>query len=528
MLSPVHIGWPSARHFAEAIQCPKICFSNRYLQQTLPAFDRLGMPLVTSGQFAYVFKLNSPNTNESFAVRCFRGYLGDREERYKAISTHLSLNPIPPLARYEYEPEGILVNGERYPILIMEWIKGATLDVYIEEVLGRRDVLLHIADQWADLISLLHETKIAHGDLQHGNIIVENGMLRLVDLDGMFVPTMQGLKATEVGHLHYQHPARDENYFDSTLDNFSALVIYLSLISLAEEPSLWEEYHDENLLFTKDDFLDPSSSSLFKRVKDIGPEHERFASILENAAKDSPASTPSLAELISSKTKLPSWMVAPDDMQIVERTREAQVIEVKHVDVKFPEYNPQNVSGSSPMFANPQQVQSALNSLPASSYTYPLSHSQIWSVGMGYTRAYLKNILPLIYLWMIAGKNLMTMLGFSSLAAWILAILAFPLIASTVGFLRAINEYQLASNLVPFVPKQASTSFTGWGLNLSSKSTSALPSSNVVVIGSRTQTIYHLSGCSWATKISKSNRVEFPNAVAAEAAGYRPCRVCFP
>jgi hypothetical protein len=51
--------WPSARHFTEAIQCPSICFSAPVLRRTLPAVDRLGMPLVTSGQFAYVYKLNS-------------------------------------------------------------------------------------------------------------------------------------------------------------------------------------------------------------------------------------------------------------------------------------------------------------------------------------------------------------------------------------------------------------------------------------------------------------------------------------
>ena len=44
----------------------------------LPAVDRLGMPLVTSGQFAYVFKLNSEVGGDSLAVRCFRGFLRGR------------------------------------------------------------------------------------------------------------------------------------------------------------------------------------------------------------------------------------------------------------------------------------------------------------------------------------------------------------------------------------------------------------------------------------------------------------------
>ncbi|HZN01381.1 MAG TPA: hypothetical protein VFB70_18405, partial [Pyrinomonadaceae bacterium] len=91
---PVSRYWPSARHFTEAIQCPSICFAHPHLRNTLPAVDRLGMPLVTSGQFAYVYELKSMNGNGDFAVRCFRGYLGDRDQRYRAIQEHLRTSPV--------------------------------------------------------------------------------------------------------------------------------------------------------------------------------------------------------------------------------------------------------------------------------------------------------------------------------------------------------------------------------------------------------------------------------------------------
>ena len=255
--------WPSARYFTEAIQCPSICFAHPQLRNTLPAVDRLGMPLVTSGQFAYVYKLNSMNGNTDFAVRCFRGYLGDRDQRYRAIQAHLGSAPVSYLSDFTYAPEGILVGGIRFPILFMKWIEGPTLDLYIGEMLNRPDVLLHLSQEWLRLLHSLRSAGVAHGDLQHGNIIVEHGQLRLVDHDGIFVPAMAGWNASEVGHQHYQHPQRDALHFDEKLDNFSALVIYLSLLSLAERPSLWEEYHDENLLFTKTDFSDPAASSLF-------------------------------------------------------------------------------------------------------------------------------------------------------------------------------------------------------------------------------------------------------------------------
>ena len=230
--------WPTARHYAEAVQCPAVCFGEPSLKGMQPAVDRLGMPLVTSGQFAYVFKLNPGNGGggETLAVRCFRGFLGDREERYRALDTHLSANHIPALPRFKYLPQGILVAGRRYPILVMEWVEGPTLDVYLDEAVGRRDALLHLAEEWVRLVAALREAGIAHGDLQHGNIIVEHGRLRLVDLDGMYVPALEGFRASEVGHQHYQHPARDPAHFTADTDNFSALVVYLSLISSGRAP----------------------------------------------------------------------------------------------------------------------------------------------------------------------------------------------------------------------------------------------------------------------------------------------------
>ena len=71
------------------------------------------MPLVTSGQFAYVYKLKSTNGDGDFAVRCFRGYLGDRDQRYRAIQEHLWSSPVSYLSEFSYAPEGILVGGNQ-------------------------------------------------------------------------------------------------------------------------------------------------------------------------------------------------------------------------------------------------------------------------------------------------------------------------------------------------------------------------------------------------------------------------------
>src|SRR5688500_15468697 len=308
--------WPSARNYAEAVQCPAVCFAEPALKAMLPAVDRLGMPLVTSGQFAYVFKLNPESAGEApLAVRCFRGFLGDRGERYRALDAHLNANHIPALPRFKYLPQGILVAGRRYPALVMEWVEGPTLDVYLDEAVGRREALLHLAGEWVRLVAALGAAGVAHGDLQHGNIIVERGRLRLVDLDGMFVPALEGFRASEVGHQHYQHPARDVSDFSRDTDNFSALVVYLSLVALAERPELWREHHDENLLFTRADFADPDTSALFQKIAALGGEPARLAEALKLAARSAPSAPPPLTALVaaSADSALPARLTAPAD-----------------------------------------------------------------------------------------------------------------------------------------------------------------------------------------------------------------------
>jgi hypothetical protein len=105
---------------------------------------------------------------------------------------------------------------------------------------------------------------IAHGDLQHGNILVTpSGELKLIDYDGMYVPGLDGLGASELGHPNYQSPLRTKDNWGPDIDRFSSWVICTSLTALALDPPLWQALHvdgDETLLFHKSDFTDRDAS----------------------------------------------------------------------------------------------------------------------------------------------------------------------------------------------------------------------------------------------------------------------------
>jgi hypothetical protein len=124
------------------------------------------------------------------------------------------------------------------------------------------------------LVSDLRSADIAHGDLQHGNVLVlPNGDIRLIDYDGMWVPTLEGEKSNETGHPDFQNPGRTQNDFHCGIDEFSAAVIEIAISALIRDPSLWEKYNNgDNILFRRRDFVNPQRSPL---VADLQAMNDR-------------------------------------------------------------------------------------------------------------------------------------------------------------------------------------------------------------------------------------------------------------
>jgi hypothetical protein len=81
----------------------------------------------------------------------------------------------------------------------------------------------------------------------------------------MYVPAMENFTSNELGHRNYQHPRRRAEHFGPYIDNFSAWVIYASIVGLSLDHNLWEQLGagDDCLLFRQSDFLSPETSSAF-------------------------------------------------------------------------------------------------------------------------------------------------------------------------------------------------------------------------------------------------------------------------
>ncbi|MCL4553468.1 MAG: hypothetical protein M1305_08010 [Candidatus Marsarchaeota archaeon] len=191
------------------------------------------------------------------------------------------------------------VQGRVYPILAMEWVEGQTLDAYVGNNLGNPAAIWALAQRFVNMASELRHNSIAHGDLQHANILVCNGALRLVDYDGMYVPGLYGMASHEIGHRNYQRPLRTDQDFGPEMDRFSVWVIYLSLVALCVVPRLWKDLGggEDRLLFGEGDFRDPSNSKVFRTLSQIPHDGlRRLTSSFQACLNSDQASIPLLDE----------------------------------------------------------------------------------------------------------------------------------------------------------------------------------------------------------------------------------------
>lgn len=262
---------PSDSDYQTALQNPSRAFADEELRGGVVETGTgamAGLPRPRAGNFATIYKVTCGG--KSYAVRCFtRPYPWDLQSRYLEIERTLEKSRLPYMADFSFLPRGIHVRGRWLPIVKMEWIQGESLERYVGRHRNEPERLFCLAAEWLDLLMALRRAGVAHGDLQHGNVLVTDEGLRLVDYDGMCVPALEGRASHERGHANYQHPGRDTGFFDTRLDAFSGWVVWLSLVALAHEPSLWERFRggDDCLLFRRADFAAPDRSPLFQALR---------------------------------------------------------------------------------------------------------------------------------------------------------------------------------------------------------------------------------------------------------------------
>ncbi len=302
------MAWPTVLEYNEAIQHPSHCFQDADLRLGQVATNAMGWPMPCTGNFAAVYRLAGPN-QRTWAVKCFTREVANLQQRYQAISDHLrqarQQPGLPFMVDFDYLVQGIRCAGRWYPVLKMSWVEGFSLNGFVKDYIDKGRMLTALAQVWLALARDLRTARMAHGDLQHGNVILvpkEGAVsLKLIDYDGMFVPALSGSKSGELGHPNYQHSGRGDDPFHAEVDRFAHLVIYTALRSLAVGGrSLWERYDNgDNLLFREEDFKAPGGSAVFRELWKLqDPSARALVGHLLLACEGPPRDVPLLADLV--------------------------------------------------------------------------------------------------------------------------------------------------------------------------------------------------------------------------------------
>lgn len=245
------------------------------LSSLRPVLDDYGNPVMSSGNFAVVFKMRDENDGKLYAVKCFIKDQDGRDEAYERIASYLHEKSSKYLVSISYYKYDLFVdttqsNNSEYPIVVMDWVEGLTLDKYIEKYKGNPFVLYELCYNFREMAKWLKSQSFAHGDLKPDNIIIkEDGSITLIDYDGMFIPGMENETARENGTPDYRHPFKDD-CFDCNIDDFALAVISLSLKLISVSYGIQDQFaKGTGLLFSYKDFINIDESPLFSQVKNL-------------------------------------------------------------------------------------------------------------------------------------------------------------------------------------------------------------------------------------------------------------------
>ena len=300
------MAWPLSQDYNESIQNPSSCFTDPELKQGEAVTNALGLPQPCSGNFADVYAVQAGQ--RKWAVKCFTRQIPGLQERYVQISQYLKQVQLPFMVDFSFLEKGIQVRGQWYPVLKMQWVEGFQLNTFVKDNVDKPQLLQTLAQLWLKVASRLREANLAHGDLQHGNVLLVPGSkagsvgVKLVDYDGMCVPALELLKSMEVGHASFQHPQRlKEGTYGLQIDRFAHLVIYTALRGLVKGGrALWEKFDNgDNLLFTQRDFENPSRAAIFQELLRVNdPDLQKLVQTLATAAQSPIDQMPLLEQVV--------------------------------------------------------------------------------------------------------------------------------------------------------------------------------------------------------------------------------------
>ena len=152
--------YPLVSEYIEAIRSAEDNLDQ--LSDLRPVLDNRGNPYLWKGSHAVVFKMQDVNTKRLYAVKCFTHELSNRNDHYQKIAERLQLCASPYLLHFRFIERELFVDTsqsdeEYFPVLVMDWAEGITLDTV-------RDLLSVDTAAWLEDVENIKEFYAQVGD----------------------------------------------------------------------------------------------------------------------------------------------------------------------------------------------------------------------------------------------------------------------------------------------------------------------------------------------------------------------------
>ena len=280
------MNYPLISEYIEAIKSSEDNLEE--LVNLRPVLGEDELPVMTSGNFSVVFRMEDVETGKFYALKCFTKEQDGREEAYHLIADALKDVDSPYLVSLRYLDKELFVdtdqtNETEFPVLLMDWVEGQTLDKYLRENLRNNSALNMLVYRFRQFSQWLITQPFAHGDPKPDNILVrEDGSLVLVDYDGLYVPAMSGEMARELGSTDFRNPHRKIDEFDENIDLFSLISIFISLSIIAYDSDTLTRFGSaDRLLFSSNDYLDLQTSELYNYIIKSFPSNGKIRQLTD-------------------------------------------------------------------------------------------------------------------------------------------------------------------------------------------------------------------------------------------------------
>lgn len=242
---------------------------------------------VRSGNDACVFRLNT-NSNP-LMLKCYIKEVAFLSDKYTYLNKIAPQSDFIPKIKFLEKELFVYDNnllGQWTDILVGDWLEGNLLSVAIDWAVRRNDLqsLMTLTLNFDRMACTLINSAWAHGDIKPDNIMVSaDNKLTLIDFDAMYFPGIESSCSGHLGTPSFQHPLRDETFFNRHLDDYSLILISVSLHALCCDLSLYTRFHSGDNIFLNPDEILAGNSPAYKELQTMWQDEDSVLRLMVEA-----------------------------------------------------------------------------------------------------------------------------------------------------------------------------------------------------------------------------------------------------